>query len=253
MISLKTRNWEIKNIDTVLFDKDGTFIDLHYFWGKMTELRVKEIRKKYNLKNEYFKPLALCLGYDIEKGKMLSDGITALYSRSKIIEIFQSDLKNFSVNISKTELENIFDDVSLEFYKNMQEYTKPINDAITFIKLLKNKGVKLGIVTSDSVQSTLLTLKHFNWEHLFDVTIGRESSSETKESGVPTKKALADSGSNAKNAIMIGDAPMDYISAKNAGIDYTILVSTGQLTTDELKKTSDFVVNSLAEIQIEEQ
>ena len=49
MINLKTNDWEIKNIDTILFDKDGTFIDLHYFWGKMTELRVQEIIKIYNL------------------------------------------------------------------------------------------------------------------------------------------------------------------------------------------------------------
>ena len=49
MISLKTNNWQIDNIDTILFDKDGTFIDLHYFWGKMTELRIKEVIKKYKI------------------------------------------------------------------------------------------------------------------------------------------------------------------------------------------------------------
>ena len=31
MISLKTNDWRLENIETVLFDKDGTFIDLHYF------------------------------------------------------------------------------------------------------------------------------------------------------------------------------------------------------------------------------
>ena len=49
MITLKTDYWEIKDIDTILFDKDGTFIDLHYFWGKMTELRAEEIIKKFRL------------------------------------------------------------------------------------------------------------------------------------------------------------------------------------------------------------
>ena len=46
MISLKTDLWEIKIVEAILFDKDGTFIDLHYFWGKMTELRAEEIIKK---------------------------------------------------------------------------------------------------------------------------------------------------------------------------------------------------------------
>ena len=101
MIKLKNSQWEIDKIDTVLFDKDGTFIDLHYFWGKMTELRVNEIIKQYRLSNDVFKGLCLKLGYDIESKKMLSDGITALYSRSVIIEIFCKDLNNIGINITQ--------------------------------------------------------------------------------------------------------------------------------------------------------
>lgn len=250
MINLKTKDWQLNNIETILFDKDGTFIDLHFFWGKMTELRVEEIIKKYNLKNEIFDELCLCLGYDTTSGKMLSDGITALYSRSKIIEIFANDLKNFGACVSEKELEEIFDFVSSKFYKQLPQYTKPIDEAIDFIKSLRAQNLKLGIVTSDAKESTLLTLKHFGWEDLFDVVIGRESSPHTKESGEPTKLALEIIGANPKTTIMVGDAPMDYISAKNAGIENTILASTGQIEEEELKKTSPYTVKSLNEILI---
>ncbi|MBQ7287136.1 MAG: hypothetical protein IJW73_05180, partial [Candidatus Gastranaerophilales bacterium] len=81
MITLKTKNWKIENIETVLFDKDGTLIDLHFFWGKMTELRCKEIINRFHLKKELFEQLCLFLGYDINLEKMLCNGITALYSR----------------------------------------------------------------------------------------------------------------------------------------------------------------------------
>ena len=84
MINLKTENWQINNIETILFDKDGTFIDLHYFWGKMTELRAKEIIQQYRLPQEKFQQLCSYLGYDIKQKRMLPDGITALYSHSKI-------------------------------------------------------------------------------------------------------------------------------------------------------------------------
>ena len=47
---------------------------------------------------------------------------------------------------------------------------------------------------------------------------------------------------------MIGDAPMDYISAKNAGIEKTILVATGQINENKLKETSQYTVKSLADI-----
>ena len=250
MISLKTKNWQIDDIKTVLLDKDGTFIDLHYFWGKMTELRVKEIIKRFNLEAGNFRKLCLHLGYDINTGKMLSDGITALYSRSKIIEIFRGNLVDYGVIVTDEELAEIFDFVSEKFYKDMVKYTKPIESAVEFIKVLSQKGVKLGVVTSDSVVSTELTLKNFGWEDLFEVVVGRETSNETKESGALTKIALEKLGANPQATIMIGDAPMDYISAKNAGIENTILVATGQIRAEELQQTSSFVVGSLSEIEI---
>ncbi len=250
MISLKTPNWQIENIETVLFDKDGTFIDLHYFWGKMTELRVQKIIDIFKINQKCFEQLCLCLGYDIKSSKMLSDGITAMYSRSKIIEIFKNNLLDFGITTTEKELEKIFDDVSTEFYKNMQNYTKPIISAIDFIYKLHSKGTKLGIVTSDSVESTLLTLQQFGWEHLFTSVIGRESSPHTKESGKPTKLALEELNANPKTTVMIGDAPMDYISAQNANIDKTILVATGQIDIETLALTSEYTIKSLDNVVI---
>lgn len=250
MISLKTDNWQINEIDTIIFDKDGTFIDLHYFWGKMTELRAQEIIKRYSLDTNLLSQLCLFLGYNQATGKMLKDGITALYSRPIIIEIFCKDLNNIGIKITEKEIESIFDDVNKIFYKNMVKYTKPIDSAIDFIKEVKKLGLKTGIVTSDSKESTLLTLKHFCWESLFDTVIGRESTTETKESGIPVKMALEEINANPKNTIMIGDAPMDYIAAKNAGVEKTILVATGQIETEELNKTSNYTTNTLENVKI---
>ena len=243
MISLKTNKWQINNIDTVLFDKDGTFIDLHYFWGKMTEMRVSEIIKEFRMPQSSFPRLCLYLGYNIEISKMLKDGITALYSRPIVIEKFNEKLREENIITTDKKIEEIFDYVSTEFYKDISKYTKPIESAVDFIKKLKSLGIKIGIVTSDAKESTLLTIKNFKWDNLFDVVIGRESSTSTKESGIPTKMALDILSANPKTSIMIGDAPMDYISAKNAGIEKTIPVATGQIEEEELKKTSKYTIN----------
>ena len=251
MITLKTENWQINDIETILLDKDGTFIDLHFFWGKMTELRCKKIIDNFNLQESCFNNLCLCLGYNPNTKKMLSDGITALYPRSTIIKIFKDDLKKFNIETTEEKIAEIFDEVSHIFYQNMVEYTKPIETAIDFIKKAHSKGIKLGIVTSDSLESTKLTLKHFGWEYLFNSVIGRECSNETKESGALTKIALAELKANPKTTIMIGDAPMDAISATNAGIKNTILVATGQIEAQELKKHSNYVLNSLNELTIQ--
>lgn len=249
MISLKSNNWVLNDIDTILFDKDGTFIDLHYFWGKITEMRVSKIISCYNLDNESFESLCLFLGYDSNKKKMLSDGITALYSRSKIIELFLEELKNYNLELSIPTLENIFDNITKEFNKNLVKYVKPIDEAIEFIKTIKKLGLKTGVVTADSLVSTNLIIKSFGWENLFDVVIGRESTIETKESGIPVKIAVEQLKADFKSVAMIGDTPTDLIAAKNAGIDKTVLVATGQVKFEDLLKNTSFVVNSLSEIK----
>ena len=93
-------------------------------------------------------------------------------------------------------------------------------------------------------------MKSFGWEDLFDIYVGRESSNQTKESGALTKIALEKLNANPKTTIMIGDAPMDYNSAKNAGVDRTILVATGQIDVDELKIVSEYVVKNLSCVEI---
>ena len=57
MIKIYSADWELDNIEAVLFDKDGTFIDLHYFWGKMTEMRAKEVIREFNLEVSLFEKI----------------------------------------------------------------------------------------------------------------------------------------------------------------------------------------------------
>ena len=56
---------------------------------------------------------------------------------------------------------------------------------------------------------------------------------------------------NPKTTLMIGDAPMDFISAKNAGIEKIILVSSGQISKKDLLKTTNFTIDSLKNCKIE--
>lgn len=250
MINISTKDWEIKNVDTVLFDKDGTFVDLHYFWGKMTELRVQEVIRRYSLSSSLLFDLSLCLGFDITKQRMLSDGITALYSRVKVIELFTKDLKKLGITAPPEELAQIFDDVSKEFYKNITKYIKPIENAINLLHILKSNNIKLGLITADSIESTQLTLKYLNLQNIFDVVFARESCSDTKESGIPALFALKDLNSSPFNTIMIGDTPSDSLCAKNANIEKTILVATGQMTKELLMKSSQYSIDDLSELSV---
>ena len=115
---------------------------------------------------------------------------------------------------------------------------------------MKELGVKTGVVTSDSVKSTLLTLKEFGWEDLFDVIVGRETSEYSKETGIPVRIALENLNSSADNTVMVGDTQVDLSASQNANLKHSILVATGQLTKQELECYSKYVLNSLDELII---
>ena len=59
MADLYAKNWIIKNVDTVLFDKDGTFIDAHVYWGRIIELRIQAVMNFYQIDDKYFDELCL--------------------------------------------------------------------------------------------------------------------------------------------------------------------------------------------------
>ena len=111
----------------------------------------------------------------------------------------------------------------------------------------------MAIVTSDSIESTLKTLKQFNWEKYFKAIIGRESTPDLKETGTAAKMALKELNSNPRTSIMIGDTPIDFMCAKNAGIEKTILVSTGQIGLNNLEKITPYALKSLKEIEYSEE
>ena len=62
MSVLYSDKWEIDNIEAVLFDKDGTFVDSDRYWGKLGEMRINEVIKVLDLPYELFDHLAKVIG-----------------------------------------------------------------------------------------------------------------------------------------------------------------------------------------------
>lgn len=250
MVDLYTDNWEIKNIDTVLFDKDGTFIDSHVYWGRIISLRINEVLKFYKIDNKHFDELCLSLGYDTKTKKLIEKGPIALLAREAVINSLMEKLNSIGVNSKEDDIKMLFEKVHLEFLKEIYDYIKPIKEAEVLFKRLKEKGVKLAVVTSDMKANTEVILEQLNFSKYFDLVIGKDSCKQPKKTGEPALVALSELKENASNTISVGDAPMDFEMAKNAHLAGSILVATGQITENKLKKYTNTVVKSLDEVFI---
>lgn len=244
------KNWEIKGIDTVLFDKDGTFLNDHIYWGKLAECRVLKIIEQFNLNKNLFDDLCFAIGYDPATCKLIKNGPVGTLSRNEVVDFMVKELKKYTISTNFETVSNLFDIVHKEFSENIEKYVFSLEYSENFIKTLKAKGIKLAVVTSDNYEHTLKILKILNLQDIFDCVIGKDSCSEEKRTGKPALSALQKLNSNPENTIVIGDALMDYEMGKNANLKGEILVATGQTDIEILQKYSTCVVNNLSEVEI---
>lgn len=250
MVSLYTKDWELNGIETVLFDKDGTFIDSHIYWGRIITLRVRAVMDFYNIEDEYFDELCLSLGYDTTNKLLVEKGPIALLAREAVINSLIAQLKKYNIKADSDKIANIFNDVHSEFLKEIYDYVKPIKDAEVLFKSLKEHGVKLAVVTSDIKANTNAILERTKLAHYFDLVIGKDDCTKAKRTGEPALIALKMLGANPQTTISVGDAPMDYEMAKNAGLKGSILVATGQIPVNKLKELTYTTVHTLKEVMV---
>lgn len=250
MVSITTKEWKIDNIEGVLFDKDGTLIDSHIYWGRIIERRSNAIIKYYSLSNSLFYDLCLTMGYSVEKKELVPEGPIALVSREEVIQILNRFLISIGIHSTIKEISELFNTEHEAFINEILDYIKFLPNVKDFLIGLKHHDIRTAIITTDSVKNTKEILRHFEIDFLFNIVIGKESTKESKITGIPAVKALQLLGLKQEETVCIGDAPMDLIMAKNSGLKAGIGVATGQIKYHDLQRYTPYVILSMNELKV---
>ena len=251
MAKLYTDKWSLDNIKAVLFDKDGTFINSHIYWGEIIKRRIHAVMQHFEIKEDLFASLCSSLGLDTKTGLLIKEGPIAIFSREVVVTSLINKLKECGVSSNSSTIEEIFKKVHENFLPDIYNYVKIIEDAKILFDKLKSVEIKLAVVTSDMHANTDAILKHLGLEKYFDLVIGKADCSKAKKTGEPAKIALKKLNVKAENTISVGDAEMDYLMAKNAGLKGSILVATGQTPLEELLDYTPTSVEKLKEVQVD--
>ena len=136
----------------------------------------------------------------------------------------------------------------IELFKKYQkeksdEITVPntvfIGDAKEVLQILKNRGKKIGIVSSRWGQRINDIFENLNSRELIDFIIGTEHVENYKPNPEGLSKMI--DMMDAKNPLYIGDSYIDAQAAQNAKIDF-VGVTTGTTSREKLESYSHIVV-----------
>jgi phosphoglycolate phosphatase len=250
MISLSSVSWKIEQVEAVLFDKDGTLIDSHLYWGRIIEKRSQALIKLFKLRDAMYSPLCKKMGFSLEKKMLLPEGPIALVSREEVIEILADFLVKQGVSSSFSEIDKLFIDVHSDFLKEINSYIRILPGVEDFLKKIKDTKVKTAVVTTDSIKNTREIIKFLNLDKYFDLLLGKEATPLPKVSGAPALIALEQLGVNPAVAIAIGDTSMDITMAKQARLKAAVAIALGQVPLEELKKETPYAVDNYSELSV---
>ena len=120
-------------------------------------------------------------------------------------------------------------------------------DALRFMQELHYLEKKCAIVTNRDRKTIQIFLDaHMEIKCLIDVIVGMEDVKYSKPDAEPMIVCMEQLSANQADYIYFGDAYNDYLSAKNANVDFAFISRYGK-TIDECKAYKDF--NELSTFQ----
>jgi phosphoglycolate phosphatase/pyrophosphatase PpaX len=124
----------------------------------------------------------------------------------------------------------------LHFYEKLHEMCPTPFDGIkSVLQTLKNKGVRIAMVTGKGKKSTDISLKHFELVHFFEMIETGSPEGARKAEGI---RLISDRLNDIKKEEMIyvGDAPSDIIASRKAGIPVVAAAWADTAEPDKLKE-----------------
>jgi pyrophosphatase PpaX len=145
---------------------------------------------------------------------------------------------------------------TMKLYNTYIQYNEKNHDDIVFamdgarevILGLKEKNIKVGVVSSKRRVMVDKGLKVCGLNGLMDVIITPEDTEKHKPDGEPLIKACSILGIDPTNALMVGDSQFDILCGKNA-ISKTCLVKYTAVPIENiLKYKPDFLIEKLTDL-----
>ena len=147
----------------------------------------------------------------------------------------------FKHTLSNDELDNMLSEFKAYYNIHMLDNTKPYDGIAKQLEILKEKGIKLCVVTNKAEPEAISIIEKLFGKGTFDAIIGQRDNMPVKPDPAGVFEALKTVDCTVDEAVFFGDSSVDIKTAQNAGID-VVGVTWGFRTFDELFALSPDVI-----------
>jgi 2-phosphoglycolate phosphatase len=208
-------------LKAVLFDLDGTLVD-----------SVKDLAESVNFTRQHY-------GLD-----RLPDSTIMAFVGNGVYNLLGKSLET----ADQTKIGEAYQIFQDHYRIHCADHTKPFPGAFELLIALKEKNIKMGVVSNKPQEFTDLVLKQLNLGHYFEVAFGPESTKNRKPDPEPLLTALQKLGAQPQEAVMIGDSIVDIQAARAARMRIAVLTH-GYGTREILRSAQpDWIVDSLSDL-----
>lgn len=223
-------------IKGVLFDKDGTLIDVTGTWVPvyrqvLTELfpgPAEEVERRFS-----------DAGYDPATGAFRAGSVLAGGTTRDLVEIWWPGLDVGGIAEKVHLLDVVYRELALS---NLQ----PLMPLAPVLEELRALGFRLGVATNDTESSARSHMAHLGVTALFDAIIGADSVARAKPAGDMVHAFAAITGLDTVEIAMVGDNSHDMETAREGGAGAAIAVLSGNSAHADIAHLADYVLPSIA-------
>ncbi len=245
---------KIKDPKLVLFDKDGTIIDIHHYWASMIQFRAEHIVEQYAKdradSDEIKSRLMDEMGVDLDCGRMKPQGPVGIKPRSYIAKVASDVMNRYGVSVNTDQIESLFAEVDIQTSLNMKPLLKLLPGVRSLLDSLNACGISSAIVSVDIADRAEKAVTVLGLESYFDFIIGGDLVEHVKPAPDMAILAMNKNGVLPESTVVIGDHPVDIKMGQGAGIELNIGVLNGLSDVSMFNDLECETISDLTKIRV---
>lgn len=225
-------------IQGVLFDKDGTLIDVNATWVPIYREVLMDL---FATDAAGAETLMARAGYDPATGKFKAGSLLAGGTTRQIAATWWPELSGDAFEAKIDILDNGYTHL-------VRDRLMPLMPLEPILTELRGMGLRLGVATNDSHVSARAHMAHVGVIEHFEDIIAADTVPVAKPSGNMIRRFAEVTGLEPAEIAMVGDNHHDMEEARNGGAGLAIAVLSGNAAHEDIAHLADYTLASVAEL-----